>query len=205
MIAFLHTNKAHIETFETLVRQHNPEIKTEHYVNKEILNNALLSGKTDTHQFTKEIEAIRKEKPSLIICTCSTYGSESDKFTDVYRIDKPIIEYMVTNYSKIGLVYTANSTKTVSEDLMLEIAAKQNKLIEVVYCDCSEYWSFFEAGDFESYEKGIAENIKQMASQVDVFFLAQASMAGAKKNLKSFEREVFTSPEYGIKTLLKKI
>lgn len=203
MIAFLHTNKAHIEGFETLVRQHNATIETKHYVNKEMLDNALLNGETDTHQFKKEIEAIRKDKPLLIICTCSTYGAESDKYLDVLRIDKPIIEYLVTNYTKIGLVYTANSTKTVSEDLMRQIATKKNKPIEVVSCDCSDYWMFFETGDFENYEKGIAKNINQMASQADVFFLAQASMAGATKHLNALEKEVFTSPEFGIKTLLK--
>ncbi|PQV48273.1 hypothetical protein CLV33_105123 [Jejuia pallidilutea] len=205
MIAFLHTNKAHKETFETLVRQHNATIEIKHYVNKDILDNALLNGKTDTHQFNKDIEEIRKDKPSLIICTCSTYGAESDKHNDVFRIDKPVIEFLVTNYTKIGLVYTANSTKTVSEDLMLHIAAKKDTPIEVVSCDCSEYWSFFEAGDFKNYEKGIAKNIKEMAHLVDVFFLAQASMAGTTKHLSMLDKEVFTSPEFGIKALLKNI
>lgn len=203
MIAFLHTNKAHIDNFENLVRAQNSTVEIKHYVNKNILDSALETGITDAVQFEKEIERIRREKPSLIICTCSTYGAESDKFPDVYRIDQPIIEYLVTNYTKIGLVYTANSTKTVSENLMLNIATEKGKHIEMINVDCSNLWSYFETGDLDSYSKGIAENTINKASEVDVFFLAQASMAGAKKHLEHLDKEVFTSPEFGIKELLK--
>ncbi|TBN05576.1 hypothetical protein EYD45_04685 [Hyunsoonleella flava] len=203
MIAFLHTNKAHIDTFEALVRTQNIEIGIQHYVNKNILDSALETGVTDSVQFEKEIEAIRKDNPSLIICTCSTYGAESDKYPDVYRIDYPVIAYLVNNYAKIGLVYTANSTKTVSENLMLKIAHETKKAIEIVDVDCSELWQLFEKDDIDSYNKGIAKKTIEKASEVDVFFLAQASMAGAKNHLQNLDKEVFTSPEFGIKELLK--
>ncbi|MBC3757382.1 hypothetical protein H7U19_03125 [Hyunsoonleella sp. SJ7] len=203
MIAFLHTNKAHISNFEALVRAQDKSLKIKHYVNKDILDSALETGITDTLQFEKEIESIKKDNPSIIICTCSTYGAESDKFPDVFRIDKPIIEYLVDNYTKIGLVYTANSTKTVSEDLMIKIANEKHKDIEIVNCDCSRFWTHFEEGNLESYERGIAETIEAKVAEADVFFLAQASMAGAKGYLKDIDKGVFTSPEFGIKALLK--
>ena len=203
MIAFLHTNKAHVSNFEALVRAKNTTVEIQHYVNKTILDTALATGNTDAIQFEKEIEAIRKNKPSLIICTCSTYGAESDKFADVHRIDQPIIDYLVTNYTKIGLVYTANSTKTVSENLIRNIAARKNKTIEIIEVDCAELWPFFEANNLEAYNKGIAKKTIAKATEVDVFFLAQASMAGAKAYLNDLDKEVFTSPEYGIQELLK--
>jgi hypothetical protein len=170
MIAFLHTSKVHIDRFEALVRQFNPDIETKHFVNKTLLDNALANGTTDSNRFRQEIEAIQKEQPALLICTCSTYGSESDKYEGVYRIDHPIVVHLVNNYSKIGLVYTANSTKTVSEDLILKTAHKQEKTITLVHCDCSEFWLHFENGDLETYRKKIAQRILEMATQVDVFF-----------------------------------
>lgn len=203
MIAFLHTNKSHIKNFEALVREQNTSIETKHFVNKTILDSALATGVTDTAQFEKEIQAIRRLSPSLIVCTCSTYGAESDKFPDVHRIDQPIIEYLVSNFTKIGLVYTANSTKAVSEDLMLKVAKNKQKTIDIVNCDCSNYWQYFEVGDLMHYEKGIAKTVKEKASDVDVFFLAQASMAGALNYLTNLDKKVFTSPEFGIKALLK--
>lgn len=205
MIAFLHTNKVHIERFEALVKQFNPAIKTKHFVNKDILDDALATGETDTFQFNKEIETIRQAQPSLIICTCSTFGAESDKHVDVHRIDKPIITHLVENYTKIGLAFTANSTKVVSENLLLKIASEKQKSIDIVDCDCSEFWPYFEDSNFEDYTKNIAKNISKLESHVDVMFLAQASMEGAKDYLTDFKKEVFTSPEFGIRELLKMI
>lgn len=205
MIAFLHTNKAHISNFENLVRAHNTSVEIKHYVNKDILDEALKTGVTNTEQFEKEIKAIRQDNPSLIVCTCSTYGAESDKFSDVYRIDQPIVDFLVTNYTKIGLVYTANSTKTISDALIRRIANAKSKTISIVECDCAHLWKHFEANDLDLYNKGIAEAVMKMADAVDVFFLAQASMAGAINFLEALKKPIYTSPEYGVKTLLEQL
>ena len=204
MIAFLHTSPIHIETFEKLVRKLDKNVEIKHFVNEKLLETALINGETDVVSFKKEIELIKKENPSLLICTCSTYREECDNDSSINRIDKPIIEYIVQNYEKIGLAFTANSTKEVSQNLLLKISSELNKKIEILNCDCSEYWSCFENKDFNGYEKGIAEKIKIMESKVDVIFLAQASMEGAKKHLTEISKEVLSSPEFGIEKLIKK-
>lgn len=204
MIAFLHTSKIHIERFEDLVRKFDKDVTTKHFVNEELLEKALINGKPDTSSFKNEIEKIKGYNPDLIICTCSTYGKLSED-NNIERIDKPIIQYIVGNYNRIGLVYTANSTKTISKDLICKLAIEQNREIEVVNCDCSSEWTYFEHKDLIKYEKGIAEKIKHIAPKVDVIFLAQASMEGAKKYLTDIEKDILSSPEFGIKELMKKI
>lgn len=203
MIAFLHTTKANIDRFDTLVKQNNPSIQVKHFVNEELLKDALSHGKTNTELFNLEIDRIKKEAPSLIICTCSTYGEECDNHSDISRIDEPIAKFIVQNYDRIGLAYTANSTKKVSQDLLIRMAASSNKQIEIIACDCSEFWKYFENGSILEYEKRIAEKVKSLAHKIDVMFLCQASMEGAISHLQEFEKAVLSSPEYGIKTLLK--
>lgn len=204
MIAFLHTSKIHIDKFENLVRKFNSEIPIKHYVNEDILNFALKKGITDTKGFEKEISNIKTLNPELIICTCSTYGEECDKTDAIERIDKPIANYLVSNYKKIGLVYTANSTKQVSKNLLLEIASKMDRELDIVNCDCSSSWKYYETNDFDNYEKSIAEKIKDIENEVEVIFLAQASMEGSKKYLIDFSKEICSSPEFGVKEYLKK-
>lgn len=204
MIAFLHTTNTLVERFEKLVRKYNPTIPIKHYVNENLLKNALKEGKTDTMQFNKEVNNIIKtEGSTLLICTCSTFGQECDKRFDIYRIDEPVVSFLVSKYEKIGLAYTANSTKEVSKDLILKTADRLDKTVEVIECDCSPFWKYFENKDMSNYEKKIAENIQLLEAQVDVMFLAQASMEGAITYLTNFKKEVFTSPEFGIKTLLE--
>ncbi|MGL1886283.1 MAG: hypothetical protein OCD76_07190, partial [Reichenbachiella sp.] len=160
MISFLHTSKVHIDRFESLVRLHDQEVVTKHYVNAALLDTALSSGKTDSVSFGHQIEEIKKDNPSLIICTCSTYGEESDKDIAVYRIDRPIVEYLVKKYDRIGLAFTANSTKEISKNLLLSTSQKLKKEINIIDCDCSAYWPHFEEGNIAAYEKGIAANIE---------------------------------------------
>ncbi len=140
----------------------------------------------------------------MIVCTCSTYGEECDKSDFVERIDKPVVEYLVENYNKIGLAFTANSTKRVSKELILRIAIEKNKEIEILHCDCSEAWKYYESNDFPNYSKSIAETIKEIENDVDVIFLAQASMENAKNYLLDFSKEIYSSPEFGIKKYLSK-
>ncbi|MEO1011300.1 MAG: hypothetical protein AAFX53_08325 [Bacteroidota bacterium] len=202
IIAFLHTSDVHIPRFEKLVRKYDKEVVTKHFVNKELLNTALLEGKTDTLSFNQEVEKIKREEPSLLICTCSTYGAECENHNDIERIDRPVVEYLVARYNTIGLAYTAHSTKAVSEDLISKVASGQKRKTAIVPCDCSQSWPYFEQGNHTAYWKAIADKIKSVHSRVDVIFLAQASMEGAKEYLTTIEKEVFSSPEFGISAFL---
>ncbi|WP_139957926.1 hypothetical protein [Flavicella sediminum] len=204
MIAFLHTSAIHIPKFENLVRTFDAEVEIKHFVNEDILSSALEKGVTDTVNFSNEITKIKALQPKLIICTCSTYGEECDNNAAVERIDQPIAEFLVTNFTKIGLAYTANSTKEVSHNLLVRIAKEKNKEIDLIHCDCSSAWTYYEQNDFNSYSKTIAQTIISFENEVEVVFLAQASMEGAKEYLTSFSKEIYSSPEFGVQKYLKK-
>ncbi|WP_020530019.1 hypothetical protein [Flexithrix dorotheae] len=202
MIALLHTGEVHVERFEKIIKKHFEGLDIRHFVNSEILDRALKSGKLDEDNFQREVAEIKKAGPDLIICTCSTYGELSEETEGVERIDLPIADYIVANFSKIGVVFTAKSTQDTSNRLLLNRAKIQGKSIDLVNYDCSAFWPFFEEGEFELYEKEIAHKIQEVEDEVEVFFLAQASMQGAKSYLTHLKKEVLTSPEYGIKTII---
>jgi len=162
----------------------------------------LQNDKIDFNGFQKEITEIKKAKPNLIICTCSSYGAACNEANNIKRIDFPIADYLVTNYTKIGLVFTAKSTEKISNDLLNNIANHYQKGIEIIDCDCSEAWIHFDNNNIEAYELTIANKVKEIADKVDVVFLAQASMEGAKKHLQNIGKKVYSSPEFGIKSFL---
>lgn len=202
MIAFLHTSEVHIDKFEGLVRKFNSTIPTQHFVNKELLDIALANGQTDAQLFANQVAEIKAQQPDLIICTCSTLGTECDKDPNIHRIDQPIAEYIVQHYDQIGLAFTATSTQKTSENLLLQTSLRMGKPINIIPIDGSIYWPFFEQGNMPAYEQGIAETIQKSASEVEAVFLAQASMEGAKKYLQNLGKEVLTSPAYGVKAFM---
>ncbi len=202
MLAFFHTLASNVDKFEDLARKYAPEEEIRHFVNEEILSFALRHGTRDDSTFDAEIEKIRTLQPQKIICTCSTYGEASDRHPDVWRIDRPVVEYIVKNYTQIGLAYAAESTYDMSLGLISAAAKVQHRMLSVKGIDCTEAWSFFEKNDMEAYSKLIAQKIQAYAQEVEVVFLAQASMEGAKAYLSDFEREVYASPEFGVKQIL---
>ena len=61
----------------------------------------------------------------------------------------------------------------------------------------------YENNDFDSYTRSIAKTIKSFENEVDVIFLAQASMEGAKDHLQNFKVAVLSSPEFGVREYVK--
>ena len=203
MIAFLHTVHQLKSKFESLVKEHSNDITVKHFVNEDLLTNALKNGQSDDIMFNRCIDKILKEKPKMIICTCSSYGESSDQLTHVLRIDRPIAKYIVANFSKIGMAFTATSTKVISENLLLSEAQKINKTIDIVPIDCSSAWEYYESKDFDKYEQSVAQTINENHENVDVIFIAQASMQGAIKLLEHIDKPMLTSPEYGVKSFVE--
>ena len=205
MITFLHTSSIHIDRFEQLVRKYHSTIPIQHIVNEAILEIALTTGDLDKSSFLRTIQEIEQSNSKLIICTCSTYGQLCDQLPSIKRIDRPIAEQIVAQYSTIALAYTALSTKAISQDLLLQTAKQQGKKIHIIDCDCTHCWPYFEAGDLQKYEEEIATTIRRKANQAEVIFLAQASMEGAMAYLEDLEQTVVSSPEFGVKHFLQNL
>ncbi|MCB0669863.1 MAG: hypothetical protein KDC80_28755 [Saprospiraceae bacterium] len=202
MITFLHTAKVNIERFENLVRKYNAHIRVDHVVNEELLQYALRSGTVDIRGFTQTAQEIKRHAENLIVCTCSSYGEVCDQLMDIERIDRPVVEYLVSKYDHIGLAFTVKSTVPVSRQLIEECAANIKRPVEVIPIDCTGSWSHLENGDQESYAKTIAQEIRNSHQDCDAIFLAQASMENATQFLKDLDKEVLASPDFGVQYYL---
>lgn len=202
MIAFLHTLRPNVAKFEALAKVYAPKQEIMHFVNEEILTNALASGVTDYAGFNAEVEKIKVHQPTLIICTCSSYGDACDRRTDIKRIDRPIVEQIVGNYNRIGLAYAALSTRDISANLITSTAKHMKKDVKIIDIDCSSAWPYYKNGRIDKYNAEIANTILKVANKVDVVFLAQASMEGSIDLLKEVDLEVLSSPAYGVEYYL---
>jgi len=203
-ITFLHTSNSHINRFEKIVKEIDKNIETEHFVNEEILETALKTGNIDVNGFRNEIARIKTGKYGRIICTCSTYGELCDN-KDVFRIDKPIAENIVSKYSKIGIAFTVNSTKEKSKSLLKKVAEKQGEQIKIIEINCEDCWQWFQEGDLKKYSIEIANRIKQKGNDFEVVFLAQASMERAKEYLVNENYKTVSSPKFGIEKYIELI
>ena len=205
MIAFLHTSPTHILRFTKIVRKYNSTIEIEHFVDEKLLKTALATGKVDKTGFIKAVQHIRDKQPKLIICTCSTYGEACDEFTDIKRIDMPIVKYIVRHFSTIILAYTAASTRNVSKQLLENVSNTRGKELEIINCDCTTAWEYFLSNDMEKYYKEIFKKVNAIHNKGYAVFLAQASMEGAIKYFEGSNVEVFSSGEFGVRKYMEEM
>ncbi|AZQ65119.1 hypothetical protein EI427_23165 [Flammeovirga pectinis] len=204
MIIFLHTSSIHINRFNKLVEKFYPNTLVKHYVFDQLLENAIKNKTLDFNGFERAITEIKNNHSKLekIICTCSTYGGLCKTTEKVYRVDAPIVDFLVSNHVKIALAFTATSTLESSQKIISDASLRFQKEIKITNCDCSNCWTYFEQGDLISYYKNIAANITIIADKVDAIFLAQASMEGVINYLPQLKHKLFSSAEFGIRTLL---
>lgn len=172
-------------------------------MNGDLLEYAKLNGHVDRQGFDREISAIKEKENDIIICTCSTYGDLCDPDNMVFRIDQPIGKYIVSNYSEIGIAFTAASTKSVSRKMIIDIANAAQKTINIHEINCEDCWTWFKQDEREKYETEIAKKIKMTSGRCEVVFLAQASMEGTKKYLAKEKYEVVSSPVFGMRKYIE--
>jgi Asp/Glu/hydantoin racemase len=181
-IGFLHTAQIHVDTFTALV---GSQAHTRHIVDESLLADARAHGVD--HALRDRLVARLSEAADgsdVVVCTCSTISGEAERPTShvsvpIIRIDRPLAEAAVSIGRRIAVVVAVESTVAPTSSLLHEVAQDENVDLELSVVRCLDAWSHFERGDTHAYLQSIARHVTDFPDAVDVFVLAQASMAGA--------------------------
>jgi Asp/Glu/hydantoin racemase len=181
-VGFLHTAQVHVGTFTELV---GSRAGTRHVVDDSLLADARAHGVDDALR-DRIVVRLREaaEGSGVVVCTCSTISGEAERLAShvsvpVIRIDRPLAEAAVAIGRRIAVVAAVESTVTPTSDLLHEVARQKGVELELLVIRCLDAWSHFERGDSHTYLQSIARDVTAFPDAIDVFLLAQASMAGA--------------------------
>lgn len=142
------------------------------------------------------------EQTSVILCTCSTLGAAAERFggvcgARVLRIDRPLAEEAVASGSKLVVIAALESTLEPTRELLETEAARVGKEVALELSLCPDAWRYFESGDEAAYLRAVAAHVDEVAGRGDVIVLAQASMAGAERFVRT-SKPVLSSPRLGV-------
>ena len=147
----------------------------------------------------------------LIIDTCSSVGETVDVVGNmldipVYRIDSIMIKNAVSEYDRIGVLATLNSTLSPTCRLIKRESELQHRHVIVVEGLADGAYELALDGNKAAHDQRIIDTAKRIRNDCDVLLLAQGSMASIKDAL---EQEsglpVKTSPEVFFDWLRKEI
>jgi Asp/Glu/hydantoin racemase len=137
--------------------------------------------------------------------TCSSIGAAVETAATlatvpVLRVDQPMADQAVVTAKRIGVIATLPTTLEPTADLVRRRAAAANREIELTARLCDGAFEALMSGDAAKHDAMVAEALRDLASQVDVITLAQASMARVVDTLSEADRQtpILASPPLAV-------
>ncbi len=201
VVGFLHTAAGHVATFQTLLAARAPAVTDVHVVDETLLGDARRHSVDDDIRGRLGIclRDLVAQGADVIACSCSTLGGAAESLgpidgIQVVRVDRTMAEKAVAIGGRIGVVAAVQSTLAPTRELLERCAALTDVDTVVIESPCLGAWAFFEAGDVDGYVDRLANHVRDLADQVDVVVLAQASMVPAGDLLSDLRIPVLCSP-----------
>ena len=141
------------------------------------------------------LESAELAGADYIMVTCSSIGPAVEAGAKligvpVLRVDQPMADQAVVTGKKIGVIATLSTTLEPTADLISRRAASVEKKVKLISQLVEGAFEALMAGDGATHDAKVAAALKELAKQVDVIVLAQASMARVVDTLASEDKRV---------------
>ncbi|MGE5482947.1 MAG: aspartate/glutamate racemase family protein [Bacteroidota bacterium] len=190
-----------------------PDLNLVHMLDESLLRETLREGAI-TPQVVRRLGrlAVSAEEfgADAVLVTCSSVSPAVDPVRPlvsipVIKIDDAMCEEAVRLGTRIGIVATASTTLGPSSSLVREKARQVGKRVEVQTACSTEAFAALAAGDLDKHDQILKGLVAQMAGEVDVIMLAQASMARLAPLLGKTPVPVLTSPPLAVDLLRRQL
>lgn len=210
-LALIHTSATLVPIFQQLCKTHLPNVDTFNIVDDSLVAAIRRQGSL-TADIARRVGAYITSAEAggadLVLVTCSSIGpaveaSAPFAAVPVLRVDEPMADQAVRSGKRIGVIATLSTTLEPTSDLVLRRAAAAGVEIELVSRLCTGAFEALMAGDAATHDTIVAAALRELAGEVDVILLAQASMARVVDGLPEADRKVpiLASPPLAIQHL----
>lgn len=199
-LALIHTSATLVPVFQDLVKEYlkNKDISVFNIVDDSLIKITIERNELTMDTSRRVLDYVRSAETAgadYIMVTCSSIGpavEASASFTNipVLRVDQPMADKAVSIGEKIGVVATLATTLDPTSDLVQRRANAAGKEIVITAKLCEGAFDTLMAGDPEKHDQMVANALKELADQVDVIVLAQASMARVLSQLPEKDKKV---------------
>lgn len=205
-LTLLHTAASHVSRFGALLESLEAVggVNVRHVVEADLLADARRLGVGDVRvqEQLEQVLASLAQTSAVILCTCSTLGAAAEMFDKrfgarVLRVDRPLARAAVAQGSAIVVVAALASTLEPTRALLEDEAARAGKQVTLTVSVCEDAWSHFERGDENAYLMAVAAHVDGVQAHGEVIVLAQASMLGVEKWVRT-TKPVLSSPRLGL-------
>lgn len=212
-VGMLHTSFVFIQV-ETMINdlfeEIIPEVEILHFVDSEVLDAVRRAGKVTpqaVRRMTYLAQAAEAAGVDAIFSACSSLGPAIDVATlfvdrPIVKIDEAMARTAVSKAKRIGVLATVPTTLEPTAELIRQKAAEAGKAVEILPHLCEGAFDALMSGDKEQHDRLVLEGARELAPEVEIIALAQASMTRLVPWLSQKTGiEVLASPRLGIEHL----
>ena len=209
-VTAVHTAMALVTPLTEIFKTYMPEVKLNHIADDSLIQEVIANnGVTPAvrRRLLSYYNAAADAGADMVFNTCSSVGDIADLGKDiapipVFRIDYPMAAKAVAEASRIGVISTLSTTLDPTRRLLERAAKEQGREVTLVDGLAQGAFQAGQSGDSQTHDRLIAEAAGRIAAEVDLFVLAQGSMARMEQRLADITgKPVLSSPVLGVKGL----
>ncbi|MCB0609629.1 MAG: aspartate/glutamate racemase family protein [Lewinella sp.] len=212
-LGLIHTSATLVPVFQALTDRYlaDKKLKIFNISDDSLIKNTIERGMLTPDTSRRVINYVASAEEAgadYILVTCSSIGPAVEMAArltkiPVLRVDQPMADHAVQMGKRIGVVATLPTTLEPTSDLVRRRAVVAGKEIELTARLCEGAFDALMGGKPEVHDEMVAAALKDLAHQVDVILLAQASMARVVSHLAEEDKKVpiISSPELAVRYL----
>ena len=211
-VVCVHTAMALVEPLTKTFAELLPEVNVNHIADSSLIKEVIANNAVTPavrRRLLAYYNAAADAGADVVFNTCSSVGDVAD-YGDIYaripvfRIDRPMAAEAVVKADRIGVISTLPTTLDPTCRLLLGEAAKADRKVTLVEGLADGAFAAGQSGDGATHDRLIAEAAQRIADKVDMFVLAQGSMARMEQRLSEMTgKPVLSSPVLGVLGLRK--
>jgi Asp/Glu/hydantoin racemase len=210
-LGLLHTSATLVPVFQQLCSTKLPGVDTFNIADDSLIKDVIARGRLTTLTSRRVLDHLASAEQAgadIILVTCSSIGPAVDAAASligvpVLRVDQPMADRAVATGRRVGVIATLPTTLEPTAELIRRRAREAGRDIELTSRLCEGAFDALMSGDAARHDAMVGEALAELANQVDVIVLAQASMARVVETLPPEVRKtpILASPPLAIEHL----
>ena len=197
-LALVHTSATLVPIFSQLCKAKLPNVDTFNIVDDSLVRAIGAKGSLTAdiaRRVAGYISSAEAGGADYVLVTCSSIGAAVEASAPmtgvpVLRVDQPMADKAVQMGRRIGVIATLPTTLNPTSDLVRRRAKAAGKEIELTAKLCEGAFEALMSGDTTTHDAKVSAALRELATQVDVIVLAQASMARVVDTLPEADRRI---------------
>jgi Asp/Glu/hydantoin racemase len=216
-IAILHTSFVFVSVepvINDLIAELIPDAEVIHFVDSDVLATVVrengISAQSES-RMTHLAEAAEAAGADIIFSACSSLGPALDVAArsvhiPVVKIDNEMARRAAMGGTRIGVLATVPTTLGPTSDLIQAKASELGRNVTIEQRLCPGAFDVLMSGDREKHDAMVTEQAIDLAKNVDLIVLAQASMSRLAEVLREKTNlQVLSSPRMGVEYLAERV